>query len=230
MAKPDKLKIFVEEGARENLIVDPDGSISVQFNPTTYSISKSVSWQPPSMRTRGGAGNDAKFNAPQRSFGGGGSRKLSLELFFDTTEETDPFFRDVRNWTDLIVQLTEIVRDSDNPRPPLCTVHWGGSSADFPFSGTVSQLDQQFLLFDENGKPVRAQLKVEFVEFLNMKDDLLKTDPDLSTRVVRRGDTLASIAAEAYNDPAAWRVIASANRLENPLALAPGMKLTLPKQ
>jgi nucleoid-associated protein YgaU len=41
---------------------------------------------------------------------------------------------------------------------------------------------------------------------------------------------LASIAAEVYRNPAAWRVIASTNRIENPFALVPGTKLTLPKQ
>ena len=49
-------------------------------------------------------------------------------------------------------------------------------------------------------------------------------------RVVRRGDSLASIAAQVYDDPSAWRAIARANGIENPLAIVPGTKLTLPKQ
>jgi nucleoid-associated protein YgaU len=61
-------------------------------------------------------------------------------------------------------------------------------------------------------------------------DDQKKTDPELTTRVVRRGDSLASIAAQVYDDPSAWRAIARANRIENPLAIAPGTKLTLPKR
>jgi len=212
------LKIFPEQ----------DPAITVKFNPTTYSISKSVTWDSTGGRKYGG--NDSKTNAPPTQFGGGGARQLSLELFFDTTEESNPDKRDVRKQTDQIVKLTLIRRDLTNPRPPLCDIHWGANSADFPFRGTVSSLDQQFLLFHESGDPLRAILKVTFMEFLVLGDDQRKTDPEVTTRVVRRGDTLAGIAAETYRDPSAWRVIAAANRIENPFALAPGAKLTLPKR
>jgi nucleoid-associated protein YgaU len=224
----ERLKIFPEQDPKHPLETEADGSISVRFNPTTYSISKSVSWEPSTSVGRSGSSNDSKANAPTRSFGGGGSRQLSLELFFDSTE-LPVAQRDVRLQTDLIVQLTRIKRDLENPRPPICRLHWGADRGDFPFRGTVSQLDQQFLLFHESGEPLRAILKVVFLEFLSLEDDQRETDPELTTRIVRRGDTLASIAAEAYRNPAAWRVIALANRIENPLVLVPGTKLTLPK-
>jgi hypothetical protein len=136
----------------------------------------------------------------------------------------------VRDHTDKIVKLTRIRRDLSELRPPICRIEWGGQKEDFPFIGTVSNLDQQFLLFSENGKPLRAVLKVTFLEFLVLGDDQRKTDPELTTRVVRRGDTLASIAAEVYRDVSAWRVIAAANRIDDPFNLSPGVKLTLPKQ
>jgi Contractile injection system tube protein/LysM domain len=223
----ERLKIFPEQDPKHPLETEEDGSITVRFNPTTYSISKSVSWEP-STSARSGSSNDSRANAPTRSFGGGGSRQLSLELFFDSTELPE-VERDVRLQTDRIVQLTRIKRDLENPRPPICSLLWGIGRSDFPFRGTVSQLDQQFLLFHESGDPLRATLKVVFLEFLSLEDDQRETDPELTTRIVRRGDTLASIAAEAYRNPAAWRTIALANRIENPLVLVPGTKLTLPK-
>ena len=61
--------------------------IAVMFNPNSYSIEKSVSWD-----SSGGASAGAtqrKFNAPALTFGGGGSRTLSLELFYDVTESGD---------------------------------------------------------------------------------------------------------------------------------------------
>ena len=220
-----KLRIFPERDRK-----DPKRKtdFAVMFNPTTYTISKSVAWVPAKTRTKG-RGNDAKANAPTHTFGGGGARELALELFYDVTESAaaDP---DVRDETDRIVKLTRIRRDAKYARPPVCRIEWGGETQDFPFVGTVSSLKQHFLLFSESGKPLRATLAVSFTEFLVLSDDLRKTDPELTTRVVRRGDTLASIAAEAYNDPATWRVIAAANRIENPFDLAPGTKLTLPKQ
>jgi nucleoid-associated protein YgaU len=46
-------------------------------------------------------------------------------------------------------------------------------------------------------------------------------------RVVR-GETLAQIAAEEYNDPTEWRLIADANNLDNPRLLSPGQVLVIP--
>jgi nucleoid-associated protein YgaU len=222
----EKLRIFPEPDSK-----DPKRKTDfpVMFNPNTYTISKQVSWVQPKGRAKGGRGNDAKANAPTHTFGGGGARELALELFYDVTESGDPN-ADVRDQTDLIVKLTRIRRDAKHARPPICRIEWGGETEDFPFVGTVSNLKQQFLLFGESGKPLRATLSVSFTEFLRLSDDQRKTDPELTTRVVRRGDTLASIAAEVYSDPAAWRVIAGANRIENPFDLVPGTKLTLPKQ
>jgi nucleoid-associated protein YgaU len=46
---------------------------------------------------------------------------------------------------------------------------------------------------------------------------------------VRRNDTLHSIAAEEYRDPALWRHIAKANGIVNPRDLKPGTVLTIPR-
>ena len=46
---------------------------------------------------------------------------------------------------------------------------------------------------------------------------------------VIRGETLHSIATLEYGDPAQWRVIATANGIDDPLALAPGTALVLPR-
>ena len=45
---------------------------------------------------------------------------------------------------------------------------------------------------------------------------------------VRRGQSLADIAADEYDNPAEWRRIADANQIDDPMALAPGMKLIVP--
>ena len=48
---------------------------------------------------------------------------------------------------------------------------------------------------------------------------------------VREGDTLETIARDAYGDPRAWRRIAEANtaRLGDPPVLYPGLELRLPR-
>ena len=46
---------------------------------------------------------------------------------------------------------------------------------------------------------------------------------------VKDGDSLPSIAYEAYGDATEWRPIADANGIENPLHLRRGRALSLPR-
>ena len=203
--------------------------IAVLFNPNNYSIEKTVSWTPPQSSTGPNATTNRSVDAPELTFGGGGSRVLTMELFYDITEPSSGQ-KDVRVETDRMVKLTRIQRDLDPPRPPTVEVTWGNSkTADFPFVGVVSRLGQRFTLFRSTGEALRATLSVSFTEFLDPKINLRQTDPELTTRVVRRGDSLAGIAAEVYRDPALWRVIAEANMLDDPLRLEIGRRLTIPK-
>ncbi|MGB7922515.1 MAG: LysM peptidoglycan-binding domain-containing protein [Pyrinomonadaceae bacterium] len=212
--------------------------IKVLFNPTSYSISKSVSWEPPRPPVTSGTSTskvtNREFNAPLLEFGGGGSRVLTLNLFFDVTEEASSGRpRDVRNWTNKFVALTRIERvGNDGQQPPVCDITWGDGppkNSDFPFTGVVTSLNQDFTLFENTGRPVRANLSVSFKEFLVPEKDKRDNDPEFTTRVVKRGDTLSGIAAEMYNNSLLWRVIADANNLADPRRLEIGMALNIPK-
>jgi nucleoid-associated protein YgaU len=212
-----------------------DGIIQALFNPTSYSISKPVTWKSAERSQAGqsSAGEDSRrdLNAPPRTFGGGGSRTLSLKLFYDATEPVnEKTITDVREETNKIVALTRIDRSQTEPQPPLCEVSWGDPPAgsDFPFKGYVSNLTQNFTLFKGTGEVLRAELDVTFTEHLEPEDDKKETDPELTTRVVKRSDTLAGIAADVYNDPAQWRAIAEANQLDDPRRLEVGTRLSIP--
>lgn len=224
-----------------NQVVNRLPDITVMFNPESYTISKTVTWGPPPSSGGGSAKTDRKVNAPTLTFGGGGSRQLTLELFFDVTDGNQPAGtapagpRDVRNQTNQIVALTRMVRgDQGHEEPPrVCEVSWGQApnDSDFPFKGVITSLTQKFTLFATDGRPLRANLNVTFLEFLPPEEDQRKTDPELTSYIVRRGDTLSRIAAEMYSDPTRWRLIASANRLSDPRHLDAliGQRLTIPK-
>jgi hypothetical protein len=201
--------------------------IHVMFNPNSYSISKSVTWN-------AGGGDDGKsktkreVNAPPLQFGGGGSRQLSLELFFDVTEYKG---KDVRDETDKIANLTLINRELKK-RPPWCEVSWGAPrtpSGDFPFKGVISSLTQKFTLFASNGTPIRATLSVTFTEYLDPEADKRQTDPDYTTWLTKRGDTLSNVSAQVYGNPSWWRVIAEHNDIDDPLQLEIGRRLSIPE-
>ncbi|MBW4643013.1 MAG: LysM peptidoglycan-binding domain-containing protein [Goleter apudmare HA4340-LM2] len=229
-AKLEKLTItpFAKKGENYQRLTP----IEVLFNPESYSITKSVTWSPPQNSTSGNANSQSKINAPTISFGGGGSRQLSMELFFDVTApvgKNNQAIADVRQETNKIVTLTRIEKGEDQPR--VCEVSWGEApvGSDLPFIGVISSLTQKFTQFTRDGKPVRANLNVTFVEFLDPKLDKRKTDPELTTRMVRGGETLSSLAADVYRDPKRWRIIAEANSIDDPRNLKVGRTLTIPK-
>lgn len=79
---------------------------------------------------------------------------------------------------------------------------------------------------------MRATVKCTFTQWRSNQKDLKKQNLMSSDVVkvwtVRRGQTLASIAALEYRDPRYWRQIAEANGIDDPLALQPGTTLLLP--
>jgi hypothetical protein len=206
-------------------------TVTVLFNPSSYTIVKPVTWSGP--RTASGSAGETQplLNAPTLVFGGGGSRTLTLELLFDVTEPIDgQTIQDVRTKTDAIVALTRI--EPKKKKPPVCEVTWGVApvkNSDFPFTGVVTNLTQNFTLFRSTGEPVRAKLTLVMTEALDVVTDQRQTDPELTTRRVRRGDSVTGIAADVYGDPALWRVIALANNLDDPRRPKIGRTLSIPK-
>jgi hypothetical protein len=199
-------------------------AIAVLFNPESYTISKTVNWTKTVSN---------QFNAPLSSFGGGDSRQLTLKLLFDvslpvTQQGRSQVLEDVRQESNKIVGLTHIERDEQHPR--VCEVSWGNApvGSDFPFMGVITSLTQEFTQFSRSGKPTRASLNVTFTEYLNPELDKRKTDPELTTQVIRGGATLDGIAADLYNDPKQWRVIAEANKIDDPRHLQVGRRLVIP--
>jgi nucleoid-associated protein YgaU len=209
-------------------------AFKVLFNPNSYSITKTVTWNQtgapaaaPAAQA-GAVGNTQRYlDAPTLNFGGGGSRNLTLNLFFDVTETPG---KDVRSETGKIVELTKKDRDQKCPLP--CEISWGAggsSNSDFPFVGVITSLTQNFVFFGGDGIPLRANLTVVMTEYPDPEKNQRQTDPEFTTRVVRRGDTLSSITAEVYGDPSLWRIIAEANGLDDPRRLEVGGRLTIPK-
>jgi hypothetical protein len=156
---------------------------------------------------------------------------LSIELFFDTTLKGSPP-ENVQKYTKKIFNLTQPRIGPDPKRPPRCKLVWGtigGKDSVLLPDGFLEKVNKTLTQFLEDGTPVRATLDCTFKEWAEpdkrKKEENLIDDP---VRIVRRGETLSSIAYEEYGDPALWRVIADENRLQNPRHLAPGLVLTVP--
>ncbi len=207
-----------------------DEGVRVLFNPSTYTLEQSNSWTTQNVQ-RG---------EPRTQFTKADLRKLNLELFFDSWEERDSSGQpaDVRIYTDRIARLMAVsVDDGDGKRPPLVEVRWGEPptqliNPDFPFKGVLLSLRQQFVMFSDQGQPVRAKLTVSIQEYLT-PDEISQRFPrrgSFPDRVytVKQGDTIQGIAQTVWKKPTDWRLIARENELRDPRALEPGRVLTIP--
>lgn len=113
-------------------------------------------------------------------------------------------------------------------RPPVLRFSWGNLS----FECVLEDLVQRFTLFKDDGTPLRAILKTVFKEYATAATQLSATrreSADHTKRmVIREGESISSIAGREYNDPGKWRVIAKANRIEDPENIKPGTIVELP--
>lgn len=213
----EKLQIAVEQSGSV-LSFGAGSPITASFNPSKLVFSKSASWQ---------AQNAAQRDVPELQFTNAEPRTLTIDLIFDTYEAGQD---DVRQYTDKLFYLTTVEKHGEKHRPPVCRLSWGAIG--IFFQGVLEQLEQQFTMFLSDGTPVRATSRCTFKEWRTNYDDLNKENKQSSdivkSRVVKRGESLSSIAAEEYGNSALWRPIADENSIDNPLALAPGTVLLVP--
>lgn len=209
----DKLKILIETGPNTF-----GKEVKVLFNPNKVTMIKTAKWS---------LVPTAERDAPASQFTYGEPATLNLELFFDTYEAGT----DVQHHTREVFHLTTIEKHGELHRPPLCRLTWGLYTFE-DFQWVMTSYTQNLTLFLQNGTPVRATVVCAFRQWRSddVEQKILNTQsPDVAkTRIVRRGETLSSIAAEEYNDPALWRPIAEANGIDNPRKIAPGLLLAIP--
>ncbi len=201
--------------------------ILVMFNPERYSLSKGV--QLAEIAIPG-------LDGPLLQFVRGQNEKITMELFFDTTERgLVDNVRDVREETGKIYRLLKI--NPETHAPPRCLLLWGNQL--FSYGSNLSprclveSVNEEFQLFSPGGVPLRAKLAVTFREYKTLADDLKETPRHTSDRtkvvVVQRRQTLSQIAWLEYGDAGKWRPIADKNQLANPRLLPPGTRLVIPR-
>jgi nucleoid-associated protein YgaU len=203
----------------------------VQFNPTEYSFSKGAKFAEQAI---------PGLDNPVLQFVRGESETLSLELFFDTTDDgTGEGATSVNSKVDSFYRLVKV--DGEQHAPPICRVTWGehfpGSSAGSStssrtFDGVVTSCDRQYTLFSREGVPLRALVSLSLREYMTLEEQLqqlnLQSADHTRMHIVSQGDTLPRIANDYYQDSALWRFIAEANGVRNVRRLVPGTVLTLP--
>ena len=205
--------------------------IDCLFNPREYQIQRQNTWKIEPV-------TGAKLPVPQ--FGGAGASKLTLELLFDRSEDTDG---DVRADTDKLWKVMEVDQKfakkgkKNSGRPPHLTFGWG---ATWTFEAVCEQLSVKFTMFQPNGTPIRATVTMSLTQVAAVvakgsggsnpkgQNPTTRALPGTQSRPLRDGDSLQSLAWEAYGDPNRWRLIAAANGIDDPFRLPRGRVLTIP--
>jgi nucleoid-associated protein YgaU len=199
--------------------------IAVMFNPEEYTHSRENNFAQIAV---------PGLSAPIIQFVHGNQQTLEMELFLDTYEAHHEGGRqlnaagdDVRKVANKVIGLMNIERSTH--APPVLLFTWSSLS----FTCVLSRATQRFVMFKPDGTPVRARLTVTFSQYSNAeleaKEVKRETADYTKVHVVRQGETLATIAAQAYGDPRIWRPIALRNRIDNPRRLRVGAELLLPQ-
>jgi hypothetical protein len=203
--------------------------IPCMFRPNEISISKGVSWGKDEKPGEKADETTPQRNVPIKDFRGGEAAKMTLNLFFDTTDTGE----DVRGTTDKLFKLVTIRKETLETRPkapetPYCRFVWGKIMS---FMSVVTDVSVKYTLFLPDGTPVRAEASLSLEQALDEAKLSSQNPTSFSDArklwVVTEGETLDWIAYQEYGDPAQWRHIAQTNDLLNPKDLRSGQLLKL---
>jgi hypothetical protein len=215
MAELEKAFLEIEGGQR----------IPCLFNPSEISVGRRNNWASEPMPGKG---------VSRLRYAGAQSGWLQVELVFDTTADGTA----VTKHTGAILKLMDVdtsLPGSDetthNARPPFVTFHWGDLHS---FKAVVTDLQLVFTYFSASGVPLRARMGLTMQQYeesqaFGPQNPTSGTPRPHRVHRVQPGETLDRIAARYYGDSTRWRSLASANNIEDPLAMRPGALLSVPR-
>jgi nucleoid-associated protein YgaU len=195
-------------------------AIDFHFNPKELSLSKQAQWKRDPAR-------DASTASPAQ-FTGADPSKLTVEMFFDETDQRDGSVAASVEKLLSCCNPTEETRGQKKASPPLVVFMWGQIVG---FPSYIQSVSAKYTLFTSDGAPLRATCNVSLEE---LSGELTRQNPTSGALSVRRhhvvvaGDSLASLAYREYGDPGLWRALADFNGIDDPMRLPAGTELLLP--
>ncbi len=203
-----KMAVFIEQDRRS--------IIEICFNPNEYSMDKSNTYSEASIPGLG---------SPIIQFSSGSAKTLSIELLLDTYTYNKG--EDIRKkYIEKLEKLVEI--DGAFHAPPPCKVLWGT----LEFVGVADSMRKNYVMFKDDGTPVRARVTLTFKELVPVEFQMIMTprfSPDrLKKYVIKEGDSLWQLSYKEYGEPSYWRLIAEKNNIDNPLSIESGIEIIIP--
>lgn len=197
------------------------GEVRFMFNPSSYSVTKTATWR------RGQAVKAPSSAMPE--FIGSEPAKMDLDILLDHSDRDTPTVtRDVDTLLSAVMPLRETL-DKDRPSPPWAVFGWGSR---IPMVAIITSVSATYTLFKPDGTPIRAMCKISLEEVPTSppprQNPTSGSESTLRQHTMTAGDTLPSIARDAYGRASAWRSVAEYNDIDDPWALRPGDTILLP--
>lgn len=209
---------------------DKDGNeVDFDFNPEQIDIAHASQQRP--------TGSAAHGSGPPKAAGAGGGNPLLHQgqtttvgaitiavnnLLFDGDETADKC-NQLLLWSGPLTQ-----GQATAAKLPQLTFQWGSPII---YNVIMPSVRISYVRFTSSGKPIRAKVTLQLQA---VDDSPALTNPTSGGIPGRRshtlvaGENLQHIAMANYGKPGAWRALAEANGIEDPLAVQPGLVVYLP--
>lgn len=155
---------------------------------------------------------------------------LYFECLLDRTNAMEDDVSQKMPVHDMVDELEQrlYVYNTDGHRPSFVKVQYG----DILFLGQLKTLETEYTLFDEDGVPLRAELKVTLTGYRSRKEEkksISPCSPDVSRlATLKEGQTLAALCAAIYGDPLLVAEVALFNNLDGYRDVLTGTEILLP--
>jgi hypothetical protein len=196
----------------------PGTEIVLDFNPESLKVSLANNNKGGSQPA-GGSG---------KQFLGNGTSSLSVEFVVDSTADSSDVRRKTQKMARFVAAKEDARTEEERRKPPRVRFEWGS----FIFEGVVDSLDETLDYFGANGVPMRAtvSLKLSRDAIVFLPEQTVAKEEGAAGQIPLTG----TIPGESVHEAAAkagvgraWKAIAAANRIDDPLRLQAGAKLDM---
>jgi LysM repeat protein len=205
-----------ESGGRK----DAKDEFEALINPETYTLEYKVKTSEGQGQGTSGAQPKFEYTLPE---------ELTFEFLFDNTgiidnkPKEDGIFDDVNRFKLLLTQY-----QGSSHEPYHLKLIWGN----LLFKGRAIEVSITYKLFNADGQPIRAVVKVKFKGSIEEKKRVAKENKESADlthiRKVKAGDTLPLMCERIYGDSKYYLQVAKVNELSNFRYLLPGTELVFP--
>lgn len=195
-------------------------TLTLSINPNSLKFNKGITYQEDKQMGSNNTSNAFKGYKPET---------LSFDFIIDCTgavlgtKESDK----VKDIVDKIEKHL-FVYNSESHRPSFIAIAYG----EMLFKGQLTDMKEDYSLFNNQGVPLRAEIKLEFSGYRNhdeSKKQNTKFSPDMSRLIVmKESDTLAELCYQIYGSSLYVNEVARFNDFNSFRDIPSGTKVMFP--